>query len=104
MDLGLHKGEDTEFYLRKGFRVLGVDANSELCADASQRLSSYIRSGRLTVLNRAIAEQRGRVTFYKSAQSEWGTLQPDWVKRNSRLGVQITEQVEVEAVTLAELI
>ena len=34
MDVGMHRGEDAEFYLKKGFRVVGVEANPELVADA----------------------------------------------------------------------
>ena len=26
-DVGLHRGEDTEFYLKKGFRVVAFEAN-----------------------------------------------------------------------------
>ena len=26
-DVGMHRGEDAEFYLRKGFRVIGFDAD-----------------------------------------------------------------------------
>jgi len=29
-DVGLHKGEDAEFYLRKGFRVVAFEADSDL--------------------------------------------------------------------------
>ena len=29
-DVGLHKGEDAAYYLRKGFRVVGIDANPDL--------------------------------------------------------------------------
>ncbi len=58
-DVGLHKGEDTEFYLKKGFRVVGIEASSELCEVASQRLSSYVTSGQLTILNAAITRIPG---------------------------------------------
>ena len=30
-DIGCHLGEDSEFYLRKGFKVVAVEANPELC-------------------------------------------------------------------------
>ena len=29
-DIGMHCGEDTDFYLKKGFTVVGVEANPEL--------------------------------------------------------------------------
>ena len=30
-DVGAHKGEDTEYYLRKGFRVIAIEAMPEFC-------------------------------------------------------------------------
>jgi len=29
-DVGMHKGEDTDFYIKKGFDVIGFEANPEL--------------------------------------------------------------------------
>jgi hypothetical protein len=33
----LHKGEDAEFYLKKGFRVVAVEAMPELAQSATER-------------------------------------------------------------------
>jgi FkbM family methyltransferase len=30
-DVGAHKGEDTKFYLAKGFSVVAIEASPELC-------------------------------------------------------------------------
>lgn len=30
-DVGLHKGFDTSYYLKKGFTVIGVEARADLC-------------------------------------------------------------------------
>ena len=49
-DVGLHKGEDTEFYLRKGFRVVAIEALPALCDIARQRLHEYVDSGHLNIL------------------------------------------------------
>jgi FkbM family methyltransferase len=103
-DLGLHKGQDAEFYLRKGFRVVGVDANPDMCALASERLASHVHSGELIILNRAIAEQPGEIEFFKNQRSEWGTANPRWAARNDRLGSPTVERIAVRAVTLADLV
>ena len=29
-DVGMHKGEDTDYYLQKGFRVVAFEANPDL--------------------------------------------------------------------------
>jgi FkbM family methyltransferase len=104
-DLGMHKGEDTEFYLKKGFRVVAVDANPELCASVGARLSTYVGTGQLTIINRAIGEAAGSVAFYASDVSEWGTISADWAERNARMGHPPKgAPITVEMISFAALI
>ncbi len=104
-DLGMHKGEDTEFYLKKGFRVVAVDANPDLCSAVGARLSHYVDSGRLTIVNRAIGDGAGSVAFYASDLSEWGTISADWAERNARMGHPPTgAPIMVEMVDFATLV
>ena len=63
-DVGLHLGEDAEFYLKKGFRVLGIEAVAKHCAQARERLRRYIDSGQLTILNVAITDSSGPTRFF----------------------------------------
>jgi hypothetical protein len=49
-DEGAHKGEDTEFYLKKGFRVVAVEATPEFCESISNRFPEYVQSGTLSVV------------------------------------------------------
>lgn len=102
-DIGLHAGEDAAFYLRKGFRVIGVDADDAMCCAAAERLARYVRDGRVKIVNVAIAEASGTVTFYKSARPQWNTLVPRWRDQNAAFGSTFTES-KVEAITLAELV
>ena len=44
-DVGLHKGEDAEFYLRKGFRVVAFEADPDLIAFCRERLKEFIDQG-----------------------------------------------------------
>ena len=90
-DVGLHLGEDSEFYLKKGFTVVAVEANPANAAAAADRLRSYVEAGRLTIVNKAISRQEGPVTFFVSDRSVWGTTDPGWAKRNHRLGSAIQE-------------
>jgi hypothetical protein len=39
-DIGMHEGEDSKFYLLKGFRVVAVEADCALCEGAAARLVS----------------------------------------------------------------
>ncbi len=103
-DIGLHRGEDTEFYLGKGFRVVGVEANPALCAEVAERFSHQVASGQLTIVNKAIAERSGAIKFFVNSKfSVWGTVNREWAERNSRLGADSTE-VEVEATTMGTLL
>lgn len=102
-DLGLHHGEDTEFYLAKGFRVLAVEANPDLCAEVGKRLASAVADGSLTIANRAIAEQPGEITFYENEFSAWGTVDPAWAARNTRMGLNSRKRTVV-ATTMAGLL
>jgi hypothetical protein len=48
-DLGVNDGSDTDFYLKKGFRVVGVEANPLVCEGAAKRFSQAIEAKRLTL-------------------------------------------------------
>jgi FkbM family methyltransferase len=102
-DLGLHRGEDTEFYLSKGFRVVAVDANADLCAQAIDRLSDQVRSGALTVVNKAISDKAGEIDFYEDESSSWSTVDVAWAARNRRLGSRQHTRT-VTAFTTADLL
>ena len=63
-DLGLSTGQDTEFYLKKGFRVVGIEANAVLIEECRARFSDDSSSGRLTLLNLGIGSKPGQFPFY----------------------------------------
>jgi FkbM family methyltransferase len=103
-DVGMHTGEDTAFYLKKGFRVVAVEANPVLCEKAATRFADAIRDKRLTIVNKAIAREAGPVTFYRNLDvSVWGTIDPSWADRNRRHGTR-SETITVDATTMAELL
>lgn len=92
IDVGVHTGEDTEFYLKKGFRVIGIEANPNIYNDTKQRLNSYIEIGQLILLNIAVSSQNQPVTFYVNLdRSFWSTTSLDFVQRNKLFGTRSTE-------------
>ena len=106
-DLGMHKGEDTAFYLKKGFRVVGIEANPELANFCRKRFAAEVASGSLKIIEGAIVSKasvnKGTVTFYKNVRdSEWGTIQPAWRDRNAYLGFGSIE-IEVPCVDLGAI-
>lgn len=103
-DVGMHRGEDTEFYLQRGFAVLGVEANPFLVAALRERFRPYIESGQLRIVGKAINSKSGRARFsINTENSVWGTLSDRFAERNSRGGFA-SEDVEVDCITFDELL
>jgi FkbM family methyltransferase len=103
-DVGMHKGEDTAFYLRKGFDVVAIEANAELCRECSHLFSNEIAAGRLTIIDKAISDTGGIISFFiNERHSNWGTASLGWVKRNEARGA-MSHEVEVEATTINDVL
>jgi FkbM family methyltransferase len=108
-DIGMHKGEDSAFYLRKGFRVIAFEADPDLVCFCKNRLKIFIDQGQLTIIEGAILDpdtigsDQKKVRFYKNSNnSVWGTVCTDWAERNERLGTS-SGTIEVEAINLASI-
>ncbi len=107
-DIGMHKGEDTDYYLKKGFRVIGFEADPDLIQYCKSRFVEAIESGRLVIVEGAIVEQRSGATtgrtvkFYKNLEkSVWGTVNDTCAHRNEKLGTH-NNIVEVKAIDITE--
>lgn len=103
-DIGLHKGEDTDYYLARGYRVVAVDASPEFCEAQSARLAGPISDGRLVIINAAIAAEPGPVTYYASPMTIWGTTDREFADRNLRSGAGPNTEITVEGVELSSLL
>jgi FkbM family methyltransferase len=99
----MHKGEDTAFYLAKGYRVVAFEANAELVDACRQRFCAEIAAGRLTLIEGAVTDSGvATVRFYKHPLSTWGTTSEEAAERN--LVVAESEPVDVPAVNFAEML
>lgn len=99
-DLGFHNGDDSDFYLAKGFRVVAVEANLELVMSGRKRFAAAIESGQLQLLHRAVTDQPGAVTFYVHASnSDWSSCLVDMAESDGSTATRTT----VEGITLADL-
>lgn len=108
-DVGMHKGEDTEFYLRKGFRVIAFEADPDLATRCRTRLKEFIDKGQLTVVEGAIVDldsirtgQESALFYRNDDVSVWGTVVVDWAERNVRLGTS-SSVLEVDVIDFAAL-
>jgi FkbM family methyltransferase len=107
-DVGLHHGQDTDFYLKKGYRVVAFEAapgNAEHCR---KRFAREIDEGRLTIVEGAITEnvvsngKPAEVKFYRNADhSLWGSTCDDWATRNEVMGTR-NDIINVRAIDFKE--
>jgi FkbM family methyltransferase len=99
-DLGLNNGDDTDFYLKRGFDVVALDANPVLYERAQIRFEKAIIDGRLKLLNAAIWDRPGQANFYINLENDhWSSLNAAWASREASKCKEIT----VECVTLGTL-
>lgn len=102
-DLGMHRGEDTAFYLAKGLRVVGFEADPALAELCRTRFAGAIRAGNVEIIEGAIAphSSSGRIAFYRNPKKTvWGTIDSDWVERNKKFGRNAI-RIEVPVVDLS---
>jgi FkbM family methyltransferase len=63
-DIGMHIGEDADYHLACGHRVVSVEADPKLVEDGRKRFAKEISEGRLTIVNCAVGETDGEATFW----------------------------------------
>jgi FkbM family methyltransferase len=94
-DVGMHAGRDAEFYLKKGFRVVAIEANPQLVGRARATFADAIAAGALRILNVAIHDHDGVATLYLSREQDlWSTVVPEVARDKEALGASF-EPVEV---------
>ncbi len=105
-DVGLHRGQDTAYYLAMGYRVVAFEANPDLVEECRSRFEAAIEAGRLTIVEGAIARPgESRVTFYKPLRTEpldltlMGSTDPRWLR--SKVGRAPVAELTVPAVDFA---
>jgi FkbM family methyltransferase len=103
-DVGMHEGEDTRYYIDRGFKVVGVEANPQLVANLRQKFAQHIADGRLRIVDRAIAPTNGKVELaINRVWSGLSSIDPAFIERNAALGYG-SDYIEVEAVSFREII
>jgi FkbM family methyltransferase len=88
-DVGLHHGEDTAYYLAKGYRVVAFEADPRSVVFCQKRFKLEIAARQLQIVAGAITEDPTleSITFYVNERKPvWSTADEHWSKRNRRLG------------------
>ncbi len=102
-DVGMHKGEDTDYYLQKGFRVIAFEANPENVAFCRQKYAEAVENGQLTIVEGVISEtDEETVKFFRNPEhSWWGTSSTDFADRNEVMGKN-NEIIELKSVNFVK--
>jgi FkbM family methyltransferase len=100
-DLGMHWALDTDFYLRKGFSVVALEANPEMCKRAQEKFSTEVADGRLAIVNRAFWDTEDhQIAFHVNpVKDDWSSVKKGWAEK----GGHESEEIQVQTVTLAGL-
>ena len=100
-DIGMHNGDDTAYYLHRGFNVVAIEADPDLAAAGRERFSEAIAAGRLVIVNAAIAEQRGEAEFWICEQLRlWNSFDLSMASRNGLT----SHAVKVQTLPLRDLL
>jgi len=114
-DIGVSEGNDTAYYLRKGFDVVGVEANPVMFERLLKRFQTEIAAGRLTLLNRVACGISGQtVRFWRNEKfpplstANYDTAQgreflvecsapsADWKDITSERGIPYYSKIDIE--------
>jgi len=94
-DVGMHNGDDTEYYLLKGAKVVGIEANPALLPGLRRRFADDISARRLILIDKAVGPEEKRVPFY---------VAPGHARQSSMVRKRVGfSQIEVQAVRLSSL-
>jgi len=100
-DLGFHNGDDTDFYLKKGFKVIAVEADPALVKAGNKRFRDAIDTGDLIILNKAVSATEGTVSFYVNPhKSDWSSCD----KRLAEIDGSKAKEVKVKSVSFSDLV
>lgn len=63
-DVGMHNGDDTQYYLTKGATVVGIEANPNLGGQLQKRFDREIADGRLHLIIKGVGREAGTLPFF----------------------------------------
>jgi FkbM family methyltransferase len=101
VDLGMHRGDDTDFYLRKGFKVLAVEAAPHLVEQGKERFKDALDSGQLTIWAVAVADYEGEIDFFLSDEDLWASTRADMADRGQG---RVRQKITVPCTTLDRIL
>jgi FkbM family methyltransferase len=98
-DVGMHNGDDTAFYVERGYRVVAIEADPVQAQAGRDRFAEQIEAGTVTIVEAAIGEAPGVVSFWTSSNPEYGSFD----KANALKGNNTAQEVKVLCRTMREI-
>jgi FkbM family methyltransferase len=83
-DVGMHTGEDTGYYLFKGYDVIAIEANPKLVRQAEHKFQDAIAQKKLRILQIGIAAESGEAEFFVSRKSIWSSFDKAGATKNGK--------------------
>jgi FkbM family methyltransferase len=105
-DIGMCRGEDTAYYLARGFKVIAVEANPKLVNYCQNYFSDFIKTEQLVIINGAISnnDKTQFTKFYVNENEDvWGTISEEFRIRNNMLGTK-SHAITVPTVDIIDII
>jgi FkbM family methyltransferase len=91
-DVGAYNGDDTAYYLLRGYRVVSIEADPALVEKLQSRFAAETAAGRCTILNVGVAEKDGHAPFYLSQLPIWNSFDKAMATRESYTAREIQIQ------------
>lgn len=100
-DIGANSGDDTAYYLDKGFAVIAVEASPVLVSTLRQRFKACPSPDKLTIVNAGVFREAGIFPFYRNLENDhWSSFDAAY---GTRQGTQY-ETINVPCVTINSLL
>lgn len=105
-DVGLYNGDDTAYYLHKGYRVVAVEASPVLVEQANIRFSTEIKTGRLYIEPVGIGARYGRENFWiNDARNDWNSFDKNFTTyHNDPMYLSLCHTITVPVVPITDLL
>ena len=101
-DIGMHRGDDTRFYLQKGFRVVALEANGALLAGPRAEFKKELTSRQLVIVERALAERSNETIsfFVNPVKDDWSST----TRGVAEKGLHVALERQVQTITLDDML
>lgn len=103
-DVGMFDGDDTAYYLYRGYRVVAIEADPSTAERGRQRFADAIREGRLTIVEAAIAPESGVANMIVDEQDAARNTLNAMLPSTSGWVNTTTHTIQVRAVRFREIL